>query len=159
MKNNMTGEKFLEKLKSMGVKNPSSPTKEELTLILETVLKNREIKLQTVKSYLETANIALNNYFDALKSISADNKKIGEEALALISKAIDILGINLAKKGLAADERSEVLHQINELTAKAVDIHHRQLDSRDTIVKTGGTIVVAILVLIGGIFGSRQDQT
>lgn len=155
----MTEEKFLEKLKSLGVKDPSSPTKEELTLILETALKDKEIKFLTIRSYLETANIALESYFDALKSISADGRKMGEEALTLIRQAIDILGVNLAKKGLAPAERSEVRHHISELTAKAVDIHHRQSDLRGTMVKTGGGIVVAALALIGWMFSSRQDQT
>lgn len=155
----MTEEKFLEKLKSLGVKDPHSPTKEELTLILETALKDKEINFLTIRSYLETANIALDRYFDALKSISADGRKMGEGALALIHQAIDILGVNLAKKGLKPAERSEVRNHIGELIAKAVDIHHRQSDSRDTIIKTGAGVVAGVLALIALIFNSRQDQT
>ena len=155
----MTEEKFLEKLKSLGVKDPNSPTKEELTLILETALKDKEIDFLTIRSYLETANIALESYFNALKSISADGRKMGEGALALIQQAIDILGVNLAKKRLKPAERSEVRNHISELTAKAVDIHHRQSDSRDTMVKTAGGVVAGVLAVIAWIFNSRRDQS
>lgn len=155
----MSEDRFLEKLKVLGVKDPNSPTTEELALILQTMLKDKEIKSQTIRSYLENANIALENYYDALKILSADARKIGEKAMDLIQQAIHILGANLRRKDLKPAERSEVRNQISELTVKAVDIHHRQAKTRDTMVITGGGLIAGLLALIAAIFTSRRNHT
>lgn len=152
----MSEDRFLEKLKVLGVKDPNSPTTEELALILQVMLKDKEIKSQTIRSYLENANIALENYYDALKTLSADARKIGEKAMDLIQQAIHILGANLLRKDLKPAERSEVRNQISELTAKAVEIHHRQSKTREAMVITGGGLIAVLLALIGTIIGKRD---
>lgn len=148
---------FLAELTTLGVKNPDSPSTEELTLILKAMLENKKINSETIISYLGNANIALESYYTSLKDLSTDSRIIGEKTLDLIQEGVQILGVNLQNKNLRAKERSEIRIQINDLMAKAVEVHHRQAKSRDVMVTTGGGVLVAFLAILATLFGRRND--
>jgi hypothetical protein len=109
---------ILDKIRSLGVLDPPKPNSQDIKIILDAYLKNKELDVFIFKSYLDIVNPTLKILFEGLTSFSQDQKVLSSKALDIIHKAIDILGSQL-EKDLPSEERSQIRNQIVDLVSEA----------------------------------------
>jgi len=139
-----TPNELLEKLKSLGVKNFKNPSPQDIKIILDALIRNKELDISAFINYMNFVTPQVKVLFEGLQTFAQSQEKISKSVLDIIKAAIDILGRELEKE-LSIEERKEIRDKITELIKDAKEESDKQRKFYEKLAYVGGGVVVVAI--------------
>lgn len=145
---------FLDKIKSLGVKDPQNPSDEDWQIILNAYIKEKTLDVDAFNTYMKFTSESLKSIVEALKSFTETERDVSVKVLDIISKATSIFEKELARE-ISDEERSKIRQQIIDLVNMAREESKGQREANQGYGKmllcfATAVFGIAAAILLGG---------